>query len=140
MPTFISSYTHMNGRFGVLVEIQASDPLSFLTKEFQSLAHEIALHIVAACPKVVSPSQLQSQDWFEFLIDHDPELIKLSLHERNVRQAELRKEYEEQNVLIRQLFVKDKTHTVNEVMQSMSEVLKENLRVIRFVRWEASDT
>jgi translation elongation factor EF-Ts len=49
MARYIESYNH-NHRIGVLIEFRAIDDFTFQTKEFQSLARDIAIHIVARDP------------------------------------------------------------------------------------------
>ncbi|MEQ8483907.1 MAG: hypothetical protein RIB46_06055 [Pseudomonadales bacterium] len=49
MSRYIESYNH-NHRIGVLIEFRATDDFTFRTKEFQALAKDIAIHIVARDP------------------------------------------------------------------------------------------
>lgn len=49
MPRYIESYDH-NHKVGVLIEFRAIDDFTFRTEEFQALAKDIAIHIVARDP------------------------------------------------------------------------------------------
>src|SRR5512134_1108866 len=49
----ITSYIHLGGRIGVLVEVNCESDFVARTEDFQSLAKEVAMHIAAADPKWV---------------------------------------------------------------------------------------
>jgi elongation factor Ts len=49
----ISSYIHMGGMIGVLVEVNCESDFVARTEDFQNLAKEVAMHIAAADPKWV---------------------------------------------------------------------------------------
>jgi translation elongation factor EF-Ts len=49
MSSYIESYNH-NHKIGVLIEFRAIDDFTFQTEEFQALARDIAIHIIARDP------------------------------------------------------------------------------------------
>jgi elongation factor Ts len=49
----ITSYIHMGGRIGVLLEVNCESDFVARTDDFQNLAKELAMHIAAADPKWV---------------------------------------------------------------------------------------
>src|ERR671920_1521216 len=49
----ISSYIHMGGKIGVLVEVNCESDFVARTDDFQNLVKEVAMHIAAADPKWV---------------------------------------------------------------------------------------
>jgi elongation factor Ts len=49
----IDSYIHLQGRIGVLLEINCETDFVAHTEEFRTLSHDIAMHIAAAAPRYV---------------------------------------------------------------------------------------
>src|SRR5918992_4044233 len=49
----ITSYIHLGGKIGVLVEVNCESDFVARTDDFQNLAREIAMHIAAANPHYV---------------------------------------------------------------------------------------
>ncbi|NQW05112.1 MAG: translation elongation factor Ts, partial [Acidobacteria bacterium] len=46
----VSSYIHMGGKIGVLVEVNCESDFVARTDDFQALVKEVAMHIAAASP------------------------------------------------------------------------------------------
>jgi translation elongation factor EF-Ts len=55
----IASYIHHNGKLGVLVEVNCETDFVARTAEFSALARQLAEHIAAAAPVVVSREMLE---------------------------------------------------------------------------------
>ena len=66
----VGSYIHMNGKIGVLVEINCESDFVSRNEEFQEMVKNIAMHIAAANPKYVSPEEIP-QD----MLDQEKEII-----------------------------------------------------------------
>ena len=49
----VTSYTHSNGKIGVLVEVTCNSDFAARSDEFKELMHELALQIAAASPKFI---------------------------------------------------------------------------------------
>jgi elongation factor Ts len=58
----IASYIHANGKVGVLVEVQCETDFVARNEDFQSFAYEVALHVAAAAPRVVSVDDIPEQE------------------------------------------------------------------------------
>src|SRR5215210_2395844 len=56
----VGSYIHMGGKVGVLVEINCETDFVARTEEFQQLIKDIAMHIAASEPRVVSREEVSS--------------------------------------------------------------------------------
>ena len=50
----IDSYIHMNGRVGVLLEVNCETDFVARSDPFQNFAHDVSLHIAAMSPEFVS--------------------------------------------------------------------------------------
>src|SRR3954471_2445208 len=54
----VQSYIHATGKIGVLVEINCETDFVANTDDFQEFARDVALHIAAAAPQVVSEDEV----------------------------------------------------------------------------------
>src|SRR5674536_44832 len=54
----VSSYIHMGGKIGVMVEINCETDFFAKTVDFQSMGKDIAMHIAASNPLYVRPDEL----------------------------------------------------------------------------------
>src|SRR3954463_9521995 len=57
----ITSYIHLGGRIGVLVEVNCESDFVARTDDFQNLAKEVAMHIAAADPKWVRREEVPGE-------------------------------------------------------------------------------
>ena len=57
----VSSYIHMGGKVGVLVEVNCESDFVARTDDFQALVKEIAMQIAAADPQYVSREQVPAE-------------------------------------------------------------------------------
>ncbi|MFH1515273.1 MAG: elongation factor Ts, partial [bacterium] len=58
----ITSYIHLGGKVGVLVEINCESDFVAKTDEFKALLHEVAMQIAAANPSYVSQNNIPEDD------------------------------------------------------------------------------
>ncbi len=57
----IGSYIHMNGKIGVLVEVNCETDFVARNEEFKELVKNIAMHIAASAPKYVAPADVPAE-------------------------------------------------------------------------------
>ena len=57
----VDSYIHMNGRIGVLVEVNCETDFVARSQGFKDFVHNVAMQIAAANPLVVNPSELPQE-------------------------------------------------------------------------------
>lgn len=132
----VTSYIHMGGKVGVLVEVEGCTCDG--TKE---LAHEIALQIAAAKPLYLTEAEVPAE-----VLEHEKEILKAqALNEGKPaaiidRMVEGRvKKYYEENCLLKQAFVKDPSITIEKLVKEYSDKMGKNLTVKRFVRFEMGE-
>ena len=70
----VGSYIHMNGRIGVLVEVNCESDFVARNAEFQNLVKELGMQIAAAKPRYVA-----SADVPEDIVAKEKEIIKAQL-------------------------------------------------------------
>ncbi len=134
----VDSYIHPGGRVGVLVEVACETDFVARTEDFQTLVHNIAMHIAAA-----NPVAIQREDVDPSLINKEREIYKSQMLEEGkpeniidkIVQGKIDKFYSEV-CLLEQKYVKDPDLTVEDYLKSLIGKLGENMMVKRFVRFE----
>ncbi len=122
---FITSYIHMGGRIGVLLEISGAN---------EELAHDIALQIAAASPRFVHSDEVPADVTeaergiyrTQMAEDKKPDHIK-----ERILQGKVDK-FLDEIVLLRQPFIKDPNKTVQQLLKEAAG----NVTVRRFARFE----
>ncbi len=137
----IESYIHLQGRIGVLLEINCETDFVANTSDFRTLAHDVALHIAAARPRYVD-----AKDVPEAELDHErqvltaqalnegkPEAIVAKMVEGRV------KKFYQEHCLVDQPFVKNPDITIDQLIKEHIARLGEQITVRRFVRFERGE-
>ncbi len=112
MHRVIETYLHKN-EVGVLIELQCLDEASSKTAEFKVLAKDLAMQVAASKPAVVEESDLSNIT----------PIFDKYLHES----------------LMGQCYIKDPEIKVAELIARVSNKLKEEIKVIRFVRYDTKE-
>jgi elongation factor Ts len=134
-------YSHIDGRVGVMVEVNCETDFVARTPEFQELAHEIALQVAAMSPLWVTEDDVPA----DFLKAEQDIAKKRALEEgkpENVidRIVEGRiNKYLDETCLLRQEYIRDESKTVDELIKETIVAIGENISVRRFVRWEVGE-
>jgi elongation factor Ts len=135
----ISSYIHMAGRIGVLIEVNCETDFVARNEIFQAFVKDIALHIAASNPKFLTredvPADLIAKER-EIAADQvkgKPEAIV-----EKIVQGKIDKIFAEQ-CLMGQSFIKNQDITIADFVKSKIAELGENLVVRRFVRYAVGE-
>ena len=132
----IGSYIHFGGKIGVMVELNCETDFVAKTEEFVELAKDLAMHIAAANPLVVSPDDISPEvverERGIFLEQVKAEGKPENIAERIV-EGKLRKFFEESS-LLKQPFVKDPQKSVEMLITEASAKIGEKIEVARFSR------
>ena len=136
----IGSYIHSNQKLGVLVEILCETDFVARTDNFKDFVHDIAMQIAATNPSWVSPNEIpieiierEKRIYYEELKeDKKPEEIK-----EKIINGKLEKFFVE-TCLLKQVFIKDTTITIEQLLTSKIAVIGENIKIQRFVRYSLS--
>jgi elongation factor Ts len=141
----VSSYIHMGGKVGVLVEVNCETDFVARGDEFQQLVKDVAMHIAAAEPRYVSQQDVPSEALEkEREIAHaqarnDPRNAnKPGLVIDKIVEGRLHKFYEE-NVLMDQPFVKDPAKTVSDLVTEKVAKSGEKITIRRFTRYKMGE-
>ena len=138
----VDTYIHLGGRIGVLVDMDAPASLKD-NAELKQVAHDIAMHIAAARPSYLCRGDVPSEE-----LEHEKEINRnMALNEEKPKPAaviekmltgRIEKFYKE-ICLLEQLFVKDSTLSITNVLEKASKDLGAKISVKRFTRYEMGE-
>ena len=134
----VGSYIHMNGRIGVLIEVNCESDFVARNCEFQELVKELGMQIAAAKPRYISSSDVP-----EDLVAKEKEIIKAQLGDmkkppeimEKIVQGKLGKFFEE-ICLLDQPYIRDDKFKVRDLITKLVAKSGENIKVGRFTRYE----
>jgi len=137
----IEAYVHTGGKIAVLVEVNCETDFVARSDDFQSLAHDIALHIAASNPRFI-----RTEDVDEETIAEERE-VYLSQAQSEGKPAEIAERIVEgkmsrffsESVLYEQPFIRDPDQTVSELIADAVNRIGENIVIGRFVRFGLGD-
>lgn len=136
----IGHYVHMGGRAAALVEVNCETDFVARTEEFQSLAHDMAMQVVAERPLYLSredvPPEVLEAKREEYRLQIDagkPDDVV-----ERIIEGKLEKFYAE-TCLLEQTFIKDEQMTVKDLIAQLVAKTGENIRIRRFVRYELGE-
>jgi len=131
----IEAYVHTNKKVGVLLELQCETDFVAQNKEFQQLAHDLAMHIAAMNPLYISfdkiPEEViqeKKEEYKKELLNKPPEIIE------KIITGKLEKELEE-ICLEKQPFIKDETKKVGDLIKEAIAKFGEKIELKRFTRF-----
>ncbi|MDR1598303.1 MAG: translation elongation factor Ts [Oscillospiraceae bacterium] len=137
----VDSYIHMNGKIGVLVEVNCETDFVAKTDAFKALVHDIALQIAAANPQYLDKADVPAD-----ALEKEKEILRAQalnegkpekIIERMV-EGRISKFYVD-NCLLEQPFVKDPDKTVKGLIADATAAIGEKISVRRFVRYERGE-
>jgi len=137
----IASYIHMQGRIGVMVEINCETDFVAKTDDFKAMAKDIAMHIAATNPMYVSPEQIPED---VLAVEKDIYKSQAAAEKKpekiwdKIIQGKLKKYYEEV-CLLDQKFIKDPDISVGTLVNNLIAKTGENIMVRRFARFQLGE-
>jgi len=137
----ISSYIHMGGRIGVMVEINCETDFVAKTEGFQTMAKDVAMHIAASNPLYVRPDQIPPE-----ALNREKEIYRSQLREEKkpekiwdkIIEGKLKKFYEDV-CLTEQKFIKNTDINVETLVNNMIAKTGENIIIRRFARFQLGE-
>ena len=134
----IQTYIHSNAKVGVLVEVNCETDFVARNDDFVAFAKDIALHIAAASPLVVSEEQIDAADreretkLFEEQAADKPENIRPRIVE-----GQLKKWFGEVVLLNQEHVNQDRYEgkTIKQLQDEIAAKTGENVRIGRFSRF-----
>jgi elongation factor Ts len=134
----IGSYIHAGSRVAGLVEVNCETDFVARTDEFQELAHDLAMQVVAAQPLYVGKEDVPDEVLEAQREGYRQEAVESGKPESVVErivEGKMAKFYED-TCLLEQPFIKEPSISVGELVKQRNALLGENIVVRRFARLE----
>jgi elongation factor Ts len=138
----VEVYVHPGNRVAVMVEVNCETDFVAKTDAFQSLAHEVALHIAFANPRYIDVTDVPA----EVAGEAEAELREKALadgkpaHIIDKIVAGQMDNFYQENCLLRQPFIKDEKVTIGDLLKQTVATIGENVVVRRFARYELGES
>jgi elongation factor Ts len=137
----VGSYVHMNGRVGVLIEVNCETDFVARNEAFLQLVKDLSMHIAAMNPMSVDADGIPAE-----AVDRERavqvEAFKNEGKPENLREriveGRMKKWFQEQT-LLDQPFVKDPEVTVGQLVEAASATTGERIVVRRFERFSVGE-
>jgi len=134
----VGSYIHMNGRIGVLVEVDCESDFVARNAEFQELVKELGLQIAAAKPRWIASTDVPAD-----IVAKEKEIILAQLGDmkkppeimEKIIQGKLGKFFEEV-CLLDQPYIREDKIKVRDLLTQLVAKMGENIKIRRFTRFE----
>lgn len=131
----IASYVHGNGNVGSLVELSSETDFVSKNDEFYSLAHDIAMQVVATNPAYLKKEDVTEEEKKKTLEVFEKEVIgKPAEIKEKILQGKL-DSYLAEKILLEQPFVKDGNLKIKNLIESAIQKFGEKIEITRFVRF-----
>ncbi|MFA5688956.1 MAG: translation elongation factor Ts [Kiritimatiellales bacterium] len=131
----VSSYIHLGGKVGVLVEFAFEKAETFHDDKFKELAMDICLHVAAANPLALNRDGIPAQ-----IVDDEKALFAKQVEGKpaniveGILAGKLNKFYAT-HTLLEQAFVKDDKISVTQLLAAKGKEIGDNITVTRYTRW-----
>ena len=137
----VGNYIHMGGRIGVLLEVNCETDFVARSEDFQGFVKDVAMHIAATGPLVVSSTELDAEEvakqknifMGQAAEEGKPEHIAEKIVEGRL------KKWAKEVCLLDQSFVKDPDKSIEQLQTEVSSKIGEKISVRRFVRYEVGE-
>ena len=132
----VSSYVHMGGKIGVLVEFSFEKPETAEAEAFKTFAHDVAMQVAATAPICAVREDVPQET-----IDHEVSIYKAQAAESGKPEAIQEKmaigrleKFYKGVVLNEQEFIKDSSMTISQYAAKVSKELGDTIKVCGFDR------
>lgn len=130
-------YNHMNGKIGVMLELNCESDFVAKNEDFQALGHDICLHIAANAPKYVRREEVEASD-----LEKEREILRAQVINEGKPEAmadkivdgKISKFYKEV-CLLEQPFVKNPDITIEQLINDSILKIGEKITIRRFARF-----
>jgi len=119
---YITSYVHLGGKLGVLLDVEAAD----INDEVKAVAHDVTLQIAFAKPAYLTSDQIPAE-----VIEHEKQVLKEQAMSEGKPEAIAEKmvlgrvkKYYEENCLLDQKFIKDEQKTIAQLLKGAGASIK----------------
>ncbi len=133
----VTSYIHLGGRVGVLLEVGTTKPETKDSATFKDLIKDLTLHIAACAPKGLSRDDIPQS-----VVDNELDIFRTRLLAEgkpaniieNILKGQIGKFFAE-SCFLEQGFVKDTDVKISALLEAKSQELGDTVTVTRFTRF-----
>lgn len=135
----VISYIHPGDRVGVLLELNCETDFVARNEDFRKLAHNLALQVAGMHPIYIAPEDVPAE-----VAEKEREVYAAQVRSKSKETAEKAiqgklDDFYASVCLIKQPFVLNQELTVENIIAETVGILKENIKIARFVRFEVGD-
>ncbi|MBN1755987.1 translation elongation factor Ts [bacterium] len=137
----VISYIHPGNQVGVLIEVNTETDFVAKTQEVQAFARDMAMQVAASIPLYVKPDDIPQE-----ILEKEKEIFAEVARKEGKPENILPKivegkvnKYFEEVCLLEQVFIKDTSKKVHEVLTELIAKLGENILVNRFARFKVGE-
>lgn len=137
----VDAYVHHSGKVGVLLEIACNTDFAANSDDFRNFMRDVTMHIAANRPQHIVPEDIAAET-----IEDEKEIYRKQM-EKAGKPAEMidkivegrMKKFYVETCLLKQAFVKDPAHTIEDLLADLRSKTGENITIKRFVRYEIGE-
>jgi len=137
----IQSYIHLNGKIGVLIEINCETDFVAKTEIFNEFVKDISLQIAALDPKYISREEVQSD-----VLEKEKDIFRTQAEKSKKPAAVIERivkgkieKYYQETCLVDQTFIKDSSKNIKTLLLETIAKLGENIVIRRFARFKLGE-
>ncbi|MFN6204796.1 MAG: translation elongation factor Ts [Acidobacteriota bacterium] len=141
----VTSYIHMGGKVGVLLEVNCETDFVARSEDFQKFIRDVAMHICASEPQFVTREEVPAE-----LIEKEKEIAlgqatadpKNANKPANILEKMVQGRIDKfltDVVLLQQPFVKDQAITISDLVAQMTAKTGEKVSIRRFTRYKLGE-
>ncbi len=137
----VTSYIHMGGKIGVLLEVNCETDFVAKSEAFALLCKDLAMQIAAASPEFVRIEEVPAEN-----IEKEKEILRIQAANEGKPAAIIEKmvdgrvkKYYKDVCLMEQEFVKDSEKTIKDLITDATLKIGEKINIRRFVRYQMGE-
>lgn len=137
----IESYIHLDGKIGVLAEINCETDFVAKTEIFNEFVKDILLQIAALDPKYISREEVQSD-----VLEKEKDIFRTQAEKSKKPAAVIERivkgkieKYYQETCLVDQTFIKDSNKNIKTLLLETIAKLGENIVIRRFARFKLGE-
>lgn len=137
----IESYIHLDGKIGVLTEINCETDFVAKTEIFNEFVKDILLQIAALDPKYISREEVQSD-----VLEKEKDIYRTQAEKSKKPAAVIERivkgkieKYYQETCLVDQTFIKDSNKNIKTLLLETIAKLGENIVIRRFARFKLGE-
>ena len=135
----VEAYIHMNGKIGVLTEINCETDFVARNEDFKQFTKDISMQIAASRPQYVKREDIPKK-----ILEKEKEILAAPIKGKpkaaleKILSGKLEKFYED-TCLLEQPFVKDPKIKIKDHLHSLVAKIGENIVIRRFTRYQLGE-